>query len=270
MEEWLVNSGMPVFGGSERTRFWAQVREQVHGAVQLFGGECNRCLERSSSVFRLDRWRARRRLRPPYRRVAQDLYRAIARASDCECIVDSSHFPLRARELKKLEGIELHLLFLVREPQSLVASRLRAVNRQDLAERRLRVLLTNMELWLTYLISLVVFLRHPRDRRIFMRHEDFLAAPERAVDQLLAVAGVRAQPPDISKLEIGVPLQGNSRLVRAEIVALNTRTRRPPRPSRLTTALQLPWTVVFSRLRPCVRVGDQPAARPAERPRALI
>ena len=76
-------------------------------AEPLFGGEANRCIERSSSLFRIDRWRSRRRLRPIYLRVTQDLYRAIARVSGSECVVDSSHFPLRARELKRLAGIEL-------------------------------------------------------------------------------------------------------------------------------------------------------------------
>src|SRR5436190_12440108 len=103
VEEWLVNAGTSRFGGSERTRFWERVREQVKGAEPLFGGEANRCIERSSSRFRLGTWRSRRRMRPLYLRVARDLYRAIAREAGGACIVDSSHFPLRASELKRLE-----------------------------------------------------------------------------------------------------------------------------------------------------------------------
>ena len=38
------------------------------------------------------------------------------------CIVDSSHFPRRARELQALNGIDLYILFLVRDPHSVVAS----------------------------------------------------------------------------------------------------------------------------------------------------
>jgi hypothetical protein len=269
VEEWAVDAGIPRFGGSERTSFWEQVREQVKGAEPLFGGEANRCIERSSSLFRLDRWRSRRRLRPVYLRVAEDLYRAIARISGSRCIVDSSHFPLRARELKRLEGIELYLLFLVREPQSLVASYLKQVNRQDVAERRVRMLSTNRDLWLTYLVSVFVFLRHRRDRRIFVRYEDFLADPEQAVRQVLAPAGVPAALPDLSRLEIGVPLGGNNRLVRSEVVALKTRTQRPARVSRVTAFLQAPWTAVFSRLRPRAETGARAPAPPAQRPRAL-
>src|SRR5437764_14599212 len=55
VEEWLVNSGRPAMGGSERTRFWQAVGERV-GADGLFGPESNRCLERSSAIIRIDRW----------------------------------------------------------------------------------------------------------------------------------------------------------------------------------------------------------------------
>ena len=111
VEEWLVKAGKPFWGGSERTRFWAQVGEGVDPAG-LFGGEVNRCIERSSSVLRPDLWPARLRMRRRYRRVAGDLLRSIARVAGASQIVDTSHFPLRARELQKLEDIELHIIFL--------------------------------------------------------------------------------------------------------------------------------------------------------------
>src|SRR5438552_3959048 len=75
--EWLGNSGRPIIGGTERTRFWHAVGERVGDAGDLFGRP-NRYLERSSTVLRLDRWRTRRRMRPRYRRVTEDLFLAIA------------------------------------------------------------------------------------------------------------------------------------------------------------------------------------------------
>src|SRR3989442_107826 len=122
VEEWLVNSGRPAIGGSERTRFWQALGERVDGAGALFGPDPNRYLERSSAILRPDQWPRRRRMRPRYRRVTEDLFRAIALEADASYVVDTSHFPLRARELQHLEGIELYLLFLVRSPQRVVAS----------------------------------------------------------------------------------------------------------------------------------------------------
>ena len=147
------------------------------------GGSCSatasqRDLERSFAPFRLHRQRARRQLRERYRPVTEDLYRAIARAAGVTHVVDTSHFPLRARELQALAGIDLYLILLVRDPRSVVDSFNLYLNRNDVAERRLRVLSTNANLWLTHLLSVLVFLRQPRERRMLLRHEELLADPE--------------------------------------------------------------------------------------------
>jgi hypothetical protein len=159
LDAWLPRSGEPQVGGAERVGFWRGIREEV-GPTELYGWETQRTLERSLSVLRPHRWAARRRLRGPYRRLAVDLYGAISRATGGMTIVDSSHYPLRARELQALEEIELYLLFLARDPQSVVAS----FNRKDVPQYRKSTLTTNVYLWLTNLLAMLVFLKQPRER----------------------------------------------------------------------------------------------------------
>jgi hypothetical protein len=249
VEEWLVNGGEPDYGGTERTRFWRAVREQVSGAEDLFGTQVNRCLERSSALFRVGRWRQRRRLRGRFRRVTGQLYEVIARTSGARHIVDTSVFPLRARELKALTEIELYLVFLVRDPQGVVASELRGIHRQDRAERHLRTLTTNLNLWLTNLVSLLVFQGHPRERRLFVRHEDFLAEPAGVLRAILELVGSHADIPDLASLRTGIPLVGN-KLIRSEVVAVRPAQSRAPRSSRLTALVQLPWRALLARIGP--------------------
>ncbi|MGH2855331.1 MAG: sulfotransferase [Solirubrobacteraceae bacterium] len=249
LDNWLTRSGVPSLGGVERTRFWSAVREGVAGAAELFGSEAQRTLERSFAPFRIHKWGAQRRLRPRYRRVTEDLYHAIARVAQATHVVDTSHFPLRARELQELDGIDLHLVFLIRNPQSVVASFNLYVNRNDTAERRLRMLSTNANLWLTHLLSVLVFLRHPRDRRMLLRYEDFLADPGGMLQHILDRVDSPATLPELASLRTGLPLHGN-RLIGSEVVTLKSQTFTPPRGSLMTTLLQLPWTAVFSRLRP--------------------
>src|SRR5258707_9407636 len=178
LDKWLGRSGRTPLPGSQRERFWDTVRAGV-AAADLFGS-ATRCLERSSALFQPRCWLARRRLRGRYRRVAEELYLAVARAAGASHIVDTSHYPLRAKELQALEGIELYLLFAVREPHSVVAS----FGREDVLERRFGPLAANAYMSLTYLIATWVFLRHPRERRLLLRHEDFLAEPGRAIRQI--------------------------------------------------------------------------------------
>jgi Sulfotransferase family len=258
LDNWLIRSGAPVLGGSERVRFWNAVRAGVAGAEDLFGDAAKRYLERSLSLFRIHQRPVRRRLRPRYRRVAEDLYHAIARTADVTHIVDSSHFPLRARELRSLDGIDLYLIFLIRDPQSVVESFNLHVNRHDRRARILRILNTNIDLWMTHLLSVFVFLRHPRNRRMLLRHEDFLADPSGVLRHILDRVDCAAELPDLTSLRTGFPLFGN-RLIKSEVVALKRRISPPRRGSRMTTLLQLPWAAVFSRLRPVAAAQDRPS-----------
>src|SRR6185312_1872935 len=182
------------------------------GAATLFGNVAQRSIERSMAVLRLHKWATRRRLRSRYRAVAEDLYRALAHTAEATHVVDTSHYPLRARELQAITGIDLYLLFLVRDPQGVVAS----FNRDDVGEFKKSTAHTNAYLLLTHLLSALVFLRHPRERRLFVRYERFIEDPAGVLGEILALAGVPPGPlPDFASLRIGYPLQGN-RVTRLE------------------------------------------------------
>ncbi|HTB71417.1 MAG TPA: sulfotransferase [Solirubrobacteraceae bacterium] len=261
VEEWVSGSGALSLGGNERADFWNAVGEQIDRgrAEALFAGEANRLVERSSSVLRIDRWAARRRLLRDYRRVAEQLLRVIADTARASHVVDTSHFPLRARELQKLKGVELFLIYLVRDPQGVIASSVRGISRREVAERRLRILTANAKLWLTHLVSLVVFLRHPRERRVFVRHEEFLADPEGIVRALLDRLGSSSAVPDLGALRPGIPFLGNT-LIAAETISVTRSTRRPARWSRVTALAQLCWTPIHARLQPAARARRPSAA----------
>lgn len=254
LDKWVPRGGVSPLEGEERARFWGRVLEEVGEQAGELGGRA-RSLERSSALLRIDRWSLRRRLRPRYRRVAEDLYRAVAQAAQVTHVVDTSHYPLRAGELQSLEGIELQLLLLIRDPRSVVAS----FGREDVPERRFGVLATNAYLWLTYLIAVRVFLRHPPERRMALRYEDFVADPAAVLADVLARIGAPTGVPDLGALSTGLAFQGN-RLLRRETVALKTGPQQRPPRSLLTSVLQWPLAMMLRGMRPRVSV---PAASSA-------
>jgi hypothetical protein len=254
LDKWLGKAGRPPLQGAERERFWNDVREEVD-AGDLIGGRARR-MERSSALLHPRNWSARRRMRQRYKQVAEELYRAVAHVAGVTYVVDTSHYPLRARELQHLAGVDLFLMFVVRDPHSVVAS----FGRDDVIERRFGVLSTNLYLWLTYLLSMSTFLRHPRDQRLFVRHEEFLADPQAVVGQILERAGAPASTPDLARLHTGLPFQGN-RLVRSDVVALEHNGAKAQQASLVTSLLQLPWRAVLSWLRPTTSMP--PAQQPA-------
>ncbi len=258
LEEWLLRSGVPKFGGLERTRFWQRVREQMQGAEDLFGNEVRETLERSASVLRPSRWSARRRLRKRYRQVSGELYRAVADVAGASHVVDTSHFPLRARELQGVGGIDLFIVFLVRDPQGVIGSYLKPLNRHAHAERTLRIITKNVDLWLTHILSVSIFLRQRPDRRLFLRHEEFVADPEGVVREILDRVEASSPLPDFRSLKTGVPIQGNP-LLWSDEVSVKPKPVKPVRGSRLTTLLQHPWAHVLARMQPHVASTDPSA-----------
>jgi hypothetical protein len=259
LDAWLPQHGRPLLEDPERVEFWERVRAQVQGAEPLFGREAERALERSLSLFRVHKWASRRRLREPYRRVARSLYGAIAAQAGGAVVVDTSHYPLRARELQATPGIDLHLVYLMRDPQSVVAS----FNRKDVQQYTKSTLTTNVYLWLTNLLALLTFLRQPRERRLFVRYEDFIADPAGVVAQIVGLAGISPPTPDFQNLSTGIPLLGN-RLIRRRSVSLEATPSTPARRSAITALAQAPWTALLGRLRPRAgaRGGQWRAAEP--------
>jgi hypothetical protein len=262
LDRWLPTNGVPVLGGTERTRFWNSVRNEVDVDRDMLGSEARDSLERALGPLRFHKWPGRRRLRKRYREVTGDLYEAIARVAGVTHIVETSHFPLRAHELKGIEEIDVYLLFLVRHPQSVLASFTRTVNRHDAATRRKRILTTNLDLWITHLQSMYVFLRHRADRRLFMHYEDFTADPRAVLQQILDLAESPAAIPDLSALKTGFPMGGN-RLLRSEVVALKPETPKPAKSSQVTALAQMPLNRLLSRLRPVASTSIPQEQAPA-------
>jgi hypothetical protein len=259
LDKWLLREGVPSRKNIQRRlRFWEQVLAHVERPQSVFGREAHNNLERSSALLRPGRLRAARRLRPEYLRVSEGVYRAVSEVSGDAVVVDTSHYPLRAQELQRLDGIELYVLLLVRDPQKLVAS----WDRNDVDEPRFGEMKTNLYLWLTYALSVRTFLRQPAARRMLVRHEDLLAEPERVLREILDRIGSASALPDLDALEVGTPLHGN-RLLAAERVALRREPRGAPGRTRgLTALMQLPFTAVFSRLQPTVGKSDRRQSAP--------
>ena len=257
LDAWLVRSGVPQLGGAERVRFWTGVREEVSCAAELFGDEAQRCLERSVAALRVSTggpyggaYRKR------YLRVAEDLYRAIGQATGATHIVDTSHYPLRAWELQRLRGVELYLIYLVRDAQSVVAS----FKRQDVAQYSKSPLTTNIYLWLTNLLAVFVFHRQPPNRRLLVRYEDLIARPEELLSQILTHIECRCPSADLGSLSTGLAFQGN-RVIRSDFVRFDRSATSRARAWSMTALLQLPWVPVLRSLQPAARPSASGSSR---------
>jgi hypothetical protein len=241
---WLETDGVPGVGGDKRLEFWSAVRGEVEPPAELSGSEAQH-VERTLSLLHLRGWIRRRQLLERYREVAGELFGSIARLADVTHVVDSSSYPLRARELKRVSGVEVYLVYLVRDPHSVIASFTGPEWRFSGSAFR-----TNVYLWLTTLLSTIVFLRHPRDRRVFVRHEDFIANPEAVLRCVLDCAELDVPLPSLSELDSGIHYGGNRMLRSGEVTSLRPAPDQPSKRLLMTTIAQRPWEPILARLRP--------------------
>jgi hypothetical protein len=158
-----------------------------------------------------------------------------------------------------MPGIDVYLLFLVRDPQDIIAS----FDPGDETSGSKGLLNANLYLWVTYLLSLFVFLRHPRERRLLVRHEHFLADPQSVLRRILDGAGCHAALPDLTALHTGSPLQGNRFLKSSQVIALRGPGAPRTHSSRTTAVMQSMWKPIFNRLRPVSAIAAQGADAPA-------
>jgi hypothetical protein len=244
LDQWLRTCGRPAYPKTDTSAFWNTLHDRLRQYSDLCGDLCFRCFEHSSAVLRpARRWRARR-LRPRYRRFNSDLYKALAEVARRSTIVDTAHYPLRARELRKLDDLDLYLILLVRNPHAVVEA-FRTTQEPD----GKGLWAANTYLWLTHFLSLLVYLSHPREQRVLVRYEDFATHTPTTVRRVLDIVGTPSPLPEMSHLDTGRPLAGNG-ILRSERVSVDSRFAELPRGrSLLTGLLQLPWTVAFAWMR---------------------
>ncbi|RKH40151.1 sulfotransferase [Corallococcus sicarius] len=112
-------------------------------------------------------------------------YRAIARATGSTVLVDSGKFPSEAALLPRVEGIRPLYLHLVRDP--------RAVTHSWTKTKQYVVPMSAVRstaYWVGFNAASEEVTRRFPGQSLFLRYEDFIAAPDRTVDTVLDLVGV--------------------------------------------------------------------------------
>ena len=160
------------------------------------------------------------------------LFRAIAETTGTRVVVDSSKWPGYARFLEQVDGLEVAVVHLVRDPRGVVHSRLRS------AERRGFPLTPPpagfAAVWSVW--NALIELVWRRRRYLRLRYEDLVARPEDAVRRAAALVGEAPErlpflAPDVASLAPTHSVAGNrSRFRTGEVpIRLDDEWRLTPR-----------------------------------------
>lgn len=201
---WCHFSGIPKSDEPETVALWRRVCARIPRAEEYFGLDFFGRLEHHSSLLRP--WNRRGpSLNATYRDCTTELFRAVAEETGAQLLIDSSHFPLRARLLLENPDLDVYLVYLVRDPIDVINALQADVQRHTPMKPWIANLYT---LWV-WALSEWVFRRARATGRMKIRYEDFVASPERHVAELCAALGVPNSIRSFEALQTSGVFQGN-------------------------------------------------------------
>ncbi|MGH2813306.1 MAG: sulfotransferase, partial [Actinomycetota bacterium] len=178
--------------------FWRSVLAREVDGVSLDADDPSEILSWQEQMLRPRHTRrllrfSRHSERPPalerYSEVLRRLYLAVAEAAEARVVVDSSKWPSPAALLPALDGIDAHLIHLVRDPRAVAFSRRRVKAGLDHEMRRRSAPYISLRWVQRDAQARRVLDRYPPERRMTLLYEDFAASPRSTVERVVAFVG---------------------------------------------------------------------------------
>lgn len=248
-ENHLCECGQPF----DRCDFWTEVLAKAYGDdIAAVAGRITELGARVDRMRRIPQTMLRvghdfRAALAEYGELLVPLYDAIAAVSGAELIIDSSKDPSYLFALGALDQLELQAVHLVRDSRAVAYSwtrkRLRPEIHWTQQYMNTRPPWRAAVLWTEYNAAIELY-RRRRPGVLQVRYEDFVGAPEHALQQLCDALGVPGASSDSQDDTVMHSLSGNPmRFERGPLVVrpdTEWQRRLPARGRRLVTALTAP------------------------------
>lgn len=179
--------------------FWAQVLQQAFGDDRPEPHREHDVLTRLTRMRQLPQiilrrraWTGQVRAEPVLEHLAA-LYRAVADVSGAEVVVDSSKLPTFAAVLSTIEGLDLRILHLVRDPRAVAYAWTRAKEQPDRGRPGLmeqRGVVKSSGLWLVWNVALRHLWKDHPSAYLRLGYEEFARDPAAALRQVAQWVGL--------------------------------------------------------------------------------
>ena len=114
MHLWIESKGVP----TERDyaiEYWKKIADNIPVREQYFNTDFDRQLEFHTALPALFSSHSKP-IVTTFHKMSTELFSSIKKVSGCEIVVDSSHYPLRAYWLNKNPALDMHYIYLYRNP----------------------------------------------------------------------------------------------------------------------------------------------------------
>jgi len=203
MHLWIESKGVP----TERDyaiEYWKKIADNIPVREQYFNTDFDRQLEFHTALPALFSSHSKPIVKT-FHKMSTELFSSIKKVSGCEIVVDSSHYPLRAYWLNKNPALDMHYIYLYRNPVDAI----HALMKRDVEQIPKNFLSANLYLFWVSLLSNLVYAFLPRGKKMKLRYEDLIKEPNGTLSAIQKITNTSSQPVDLDNLSTGYIFRAN-------------------------------------------------------------
>ncbi|MBD3414381.1 MAG: hypothetical protein GF421_08130 [Candidatus Aminicenantes bacterium] len=201
---WNEYKGIPSSDKQETQEFWKGILQDSINLKKHSKYSFYDLMESYASFKNILRW-SDRKLQKDYCDSNAGLFQQLQAKTGADAVVDSSHYALRAHWLSKDSRLDLNLVYLVREPVSVVNSFLK----KNIEQKSKHPVEGNLYYWAVNFVSCLIYLIHPKGKKVWIRFEDVIRRPEETLTQITQRLGIEGEVRSFSDLKVGPLFEAN-------------------------------------------------------------
>ena len=203
MHLWIESKGVP----TERDyaiEYWKKIADNIPEREDYFNTDFDKQLEFHTAlpaIFGSGKMPVIKK----FHRMSQELFTSVQNVSGCDVIVDSSHYPLRAYWLNKNPALDMHYIYLYRNPVDAI----NALMKKDVEQTPKSFFGANLYLFWVSLLSNIVYAGFPKSKKMKLRYEDLIKNPGGVINNVQAKLHTNQETIDFNNLSTGFIFRAN-------------------------------------------------------------
>lgn len=203
MHLWIESKGVPT-ERPEAIKYWEKIALNIPDREDYFNTDFHRQLEFHTALPALFKSHNAPIIKK-FQKLCTELFTSIKKVTNCNVIVDSSHYPLRAYWMNKNNNLDVHYIYLYRHPVDAI----NALMKKDVEQIPKSFFGANFYLFYVSLLSNLVYLGLPKNKKLKLRYEDLIKNPQAAVARVEENLHTEKQTLDFNYLKTGHIFRAN-------------------------------------------------------------
>jgi len=171
--------GEPRDGSEKNNAFWKSIIQKNEKLKKVYNQDFHKFYEHHYAFLKKKLYFGNK---SEYVTLNRELYRALFSATKKNVLIDSSHYPLRAFWINKMNNeFEVYFIYLIKNPIDVIKS----FQKKGIEQNYKSVVSANLYYFFVSTLTAIFMLFISRKRKLILRFEDFLKYPDTIIKKIL-------------------------------------------------------------------------------------